>query len=80
MLASGTPASVPERREPLPSGLDEDEQFERARELLSRMEAPQGEQEVAEQLGVSKLQARKWLHRLADEGVLEKMAKSRVRY
>jgi DNA processing protein len=58
----------------------DDAQFSAVREQLSRMDTPQGEQQIAERFGVTRMQARKWLHRLVEEGVLEKMTRPRVLY
>jgi predicted Rossmann fold nucleotide-binding protein DprA/Smf involved in DNA uptake len=49
--------------------------FAKVRELLEHMGTPKNESEVAADLQVSKIQAREWLQRLVDEGVLEKLAK-----
>ncbi len=56
-----------------------EELFTKVRELLQRMPTPKTDVEVAADLNVSKSQAKEWLKRLVDEGVLEKLAKP-VRY
>lgn len=53
--------------------------FARVRELLEEMTVPKTEAEVAASLDVSKAQAKVWLKRLVDEGVLEKLSRP-VRY
>lgn len=55
------------------------EPFEKARELLARMQAPRTQAEVADYLKVSRAQAKEWLQRLVDEGVLQKSGRP-VRY
>lgn len=62
-----------------PELLMADELFSKVRELLCCLEGPKTETEIAEQLGVSQPQARKWLHRLVEEGVLQKIGRP-VRY
>jgi predicted ArsR family transcriptional regulator len=56
-----------------------DELFDKVRELLGKIELPKTEAEVAADLNISKVQAKKWLQRLVDEGFLEKHANP-VRY
>jgi DNA processing protein len=56
-----------------------EELFTKVRELMQRMDSPKTDVEVAADLNVSKSQAKEWLNRLVDEGVLEKLAKP-VRY
>ena len=56
-----------------------EELFAKIRGLLQRMPTPKTDVEVAADLNVSKSQAKEWLKRLVDEGVLEKLAKP-VRY
>jgi predicted Rossmann fold nucleotide-binding protein DprA/Smf involved in DNA uptake len=56
-----------------------EELFAKVRELLTRMNTAKTEGEVAEELQVSKGQAREWLQRLVDKGVLEKLSKP-IRY
>lgn len=53
--------------------------FAKVKEILERMETPKTDAEVAEELGVSKSQAKEWLKRLVGEGVLQKLSKP-VRY
>lgn len=56
-----------------------EELFDTVGKLLARMDEPKTEAEIAEELGVQKVQARKWLQRLVKEGRLEKLSKP-VRY
>lgn len=56
-----------------------EELFAKVKEILDRMETPKTDAEVAEELNVSKSQAKEWLQRLVSEGVLQKLAKP-VRY
>jgi predicted Rossmann fold nucleotide-binding protein DprA/Smf involved in DNA uptake len=56
-----------------------DELFAKVKELLQDMETPKTEIEVAEELQISRTQAKDWLQRLVAEGVLEKLSKP-VRY
>ena len=56
-----------------------DELFVKVRELLQKITTPKTDAEVAADLQVSKSQAREWLQRLVDEGVLEKLSRP-VRY
>jgi len=56
-----------------------EELFAKVRELLQRMPTPKTDVEVAADLNVSKSQAKEWLKRLVDDGVLEKLGKP-VRY
>jgi len=53
--------------------------FAKVRELLEKMTTPKTEAEVATDLKVAKGQAKQWLQRLVEEGVLEKLSKP-VRY
>ncbi len=53
--------------------------FAKVRELLEKMTTPKTDAEVATDLQVSKSQAKEWLQRLVDEGVLEKLSRP-VRY
>ncbi|MBC7314847.1 MAG: DNA-protecting protein DprA [Chloroflexi bacterium] len=53
--------------------------FAKVRELLGNMTTPKTDAEVAAELQVSRGQAREWLRRLVDEGVLEKLSRP-VRY
>ncbi len=52
-----------------------DERFAKVRELLERMTTPKTEAEVAADLQVNKSQAKAWLQRLVNEGVLEKLSR-----
>ena len=52
-----------------------DELLVKVRELLEKMTTPKTDAEVAADLDVSKSQAKKWLQRLVEEGVLEKHGK-----
>jgi DNA processing protein len=56
-----------------------EELFGKVRELLTRLNTTKTEDEVAEELRVSKGQAREWLQRLVDEGVLERLSRP-IRY
>jgi len=56
-----------------------EELFAKVRELLTRMDSAKTEGEIAEDLKVSKTQAREWLQRLVDEGILERLSKP-IRY
>lgn len=56
-----------------------DELFAKVRELLEKMTTPKSEAEVAADLQVTKSQAKEWLQRLINEGVLEKLSQP-VRY
>ena len=56
-----------------------DELFAKVRELLGKMKTPKTDAEVAADLHVSKSQAKEWLQRLVEEGVMEKHTKP-VRY
>jgi DNA processing protein len=56
-----------------------DELFAKVRELLRRMKTLKTDAEVAADLQVSKSQAKEWLQRLVEEGVMEKHTKP-VRY
>ena len=52
-----------------------DELFTKVRELLGNLETRQTEAQIAAYLNVSKGQAREWLTRLVEEGVMEKHSK-----
>jgi predicted Rossmann fold nucleotide-binding protein DprA/Smf involved in DNA uptake len=52
-----------------------DERFAKVRELLEKMTTPKTDAEVAADLHVSKSQAKEWLQRLVEEGVMEKHTK-----
>ncbi len=56
-----------------------EELFAKVRTLLEKMDAPKTDAEVAAELDVSKNQAKEWLRRLVEEGVLKKLSKP-VRY
>lgn len=56
-----------------------DELFAKVRELLEQMTMPKTGAEVAADLQVTKSQAKEWLQRLVDEGVVEKLSRP-VRY
>ncbi|MEX0958515.1 MAG: DNA-processing protein DprA [Burkholderiales bacterium] len=56
-----------------------EELFAKVRSLLEMMDSPKTDTEVANELNVSKAQAKDWLQRLVNEGVLEKLSKP-VRY
>ena len=60
-------------RPPEPAATHADELFAEVRELLRYMDAPMSERDAAAALGVSSVQARKWLTRLVDEGISEKL-------
>ncbi|HWQ70586.1 MAG TPA: DNA-processing protein DprA [Patescibacteria group bacterium] len=52
-----------------------EELFAKVRELLEQMTTPKTDVEVANELQVSKSQAKEWLQRLVKEGVLDKLSK-----
>jgi len=52
-----------------------DELFAKVRELVSGVKKPRTEAEVADDLRVSKSQAKEWLQRLVEEGVMERYSK-----
>jgi len=52
-----------------------EELFAKVKELLAQMKTPKTDAEVAVDLQVSKSQAKEWLQRLVNEGVLEKLSK-----
>jgi predicted Rossmann fold nucleotide-binding protein DprA/Smf involved in DNA uptake len=56
-----------------------EELFAKVRELLKKIITPKTDAEVASDLQIAKGQAKEWLQRLVDEGVLEKLSKP-VRY
>ena len=56
-----------------------EELFAKVRSLLENMDTPKTDAEVASELNVSRSQAKEWLQRLVEEGVLEKVSKP-VRY
>ena len=53
-----------------------DELFAKVRELLEKITIPKTAAEVATELHVTKGQAKEWLQRLVEEGVLEKLSKT----
>ena len=78
------PSSLPSDDSVAPQSLESpltpaDALFAKVRELLEKMTTPKTDAEVAIDLQVSKSQAKKWLQRLVDEGVLEKLSRP-VRY
>ena len=52
-----------------------DQLFGKVRELLEQMTTPKTDVEVAEDLHVTKSQAKEWLQRLVEEGVLVKLSR-----
>lgn len=52
-----------------------EELFGKVRSLLEQMNVPKTDAEVAAELNVSKSQAKEWLKRLVEEGVLQKLSK-----
>lgn len=56
-----------------------EELFATVRTLVARLDVPKTEAEIAETLNISKPQAKEWLSRLVDEGVVEKLSRP-VRY
>ncbi|MCI0388975.1 MAG: DNA-processing protein DprA [Acidobacteria bacterium] len=72
---NGSPPPLPLESSLTPA----DELFAKVRELLVKMKTPKTDAEVAADLQVSKSQAKEWLQRLVDEGVIEKYTKP-VRY
>ena len=52
-----------------------EELFAKVRSLLEQMNTPKTDAEVAAELNVSKNQAKEWLKRLVEEGVVEKLSK-----
>ena len=69
---------------PIPQALERpmtpaDELFAKVRELLEKMTTPKTDAQVAYDLEVSKSQAKEWLQRLVEEGVLERLQRP-VRY
>lgn len=57
----------------------DEELFAKVRELLGKMKTLKTDAEVAADLNVSKSQAKEWLQRLVEEGIIEKHSKP-VRY
>ena len=72
--ASGSPLSVESPLAPA------DELFAKVRELLGKMQTPRTDAEVATDLGVLKSQAKEWLQRLVEDGVIEEYTRKPVRY
>ncbi|MDR1910946.1 MAG: DNA-processing protein DprA [Helicobacteraceae bacterium] len=72
--ASESVAPMSEDKEPLQSkSTSAGELFETARALIQRLlKTPMKEAKVADELSISKAQARAWLQRLVDEGAIEK--------
>jgi len=68
----------PGQTEPAPPPPD-DESFAKARALLVAMDTPKTPATIATELSVSKGQAKDWLQRLVEEGVVEKLVRP-VRY
>lgn len=56
-----------------------EELFATVRVIVSRSATPKTDDQIADELKVSKSQAKEWIHRLLQEGVLEKMSRP-VRY
>jgi DNA processing protein len=84
--AAGTVAAAPHPSPSAPRRSDApgapaaaDELFSTVRRLITGIPAPKTESEIAEELQVSRAQAKQWLSRLVDEGVIEKTARP-VRY
>ena len=78
------PSSLPSDDSLAPQSLESplapaDALFAKVRELLEKTTTPTTDAEVATDLQVSKSQAKEWLRRLVDEGVLEKLSRP-VRY
>ena len=65
-------------RESVPT-LPAEELFAKVRSLLEKMDQPKADSEVAAELNVSRGQAKEWLQRLVQEGVLEKVTRP-IRY
>jgi predicted Rossmann fold nucleotide-binding protein DprA/Smf involved in DNA uptake len=57
-----------------------DELFAKVRELFGKMTTPKTDAEVAADLNVSKSQAKEWLQRLVEEGLMEKHGAKPARY
>jgi predicted transcriptional regulator len=56
-----------------------EELFAAVRSLIARSNTPKTDAEIASELNVSKTQAKEWISRLVDEGVLEKTSRP-IRY
>jgi DNA processing protein len=75
-----TPSSLPGDDSIGPQSSDSsltpaDDLFAKVRELLTQMTTPKTDAQVATDLHVTKSQAKEWLKRLVDEGMLEKLSK-----
>lgn len=82
--AAPQPLGVPSAPSSTPSidsgcGDMSEELFSKVRELLTQLEHPKSDTEIAAELGVSTPQARQWLLRLIDEGLFMKYTEP-VRY
>ncbi len=77
----GASAEAVDHSEPTPivAAPEEEEVFAKVKELVERMNEPATASEVAQLLEVDKTQAEKWLRRLVQEGVVEKISRP-VRY
>lgn len=73
--ATGAPAVPPAAASPSPA----DESFAKLRSLVAAMDTPKTPATIARELSISKGQARDWLQRLVEEGVVEKLLRP-VRY
>jgi predicted Rossmann fold nucleotide-binding protein DprA/Smf involved in DNA uptake len=60
-------------------GSDSNEPVSKVAGLLSRTEVAWSEADIASELGVTRSQAREWLHQLVEEGLAERLSKP-VRY
>jgi predicted transcriptional regulator len=69
----------PTKSEAKPPLSQADALFAKVRELLGKITTLKTDDEVAADLNVSKSQAREWLQRLVEEGLMEKHTKP-VRY
>ena len=72
-LPAGKPA--PYKQSEVTPATRAEELFAKVRELLGQMKTPRTDAEVAADLRVSKGQAKEWLQRLVEEGVLQKLSK-----
>ncbi len=82
LASSGQDSAIPAprpRQGPLAVTTPASELFAKVRQLLERMDTPKTDAEIAEDLEVSKSQARVWLRRLVEEGRLERLSRP-VRY
>ena len=79
-IQAETPAPAAEAAPATPApSTAADELFAKARSLVAAMEGPRTLAVIATELNVSKSQAKDWLQRLAEEGVVEKLLRP-VRY